>query len=198
MVIFILGDVMKKEIRKQLDDKKKSSNKIDFKWCFSLMIVAFIISILLSFISEIAMKDVNLLVGTLVILIFISIGVLFDTIGVAVTSADEAPFHAMSSKKIKGARKAVSLKKNSAKVSSFCCDVVGDICGIVSGAAGVVVAARLSSVLGISSLFSSLLVAGFIAALTIGGKAVEKAIAINNGNKILYEFAKILSIFGKY
>lgn len=188
---------MKKEIKKQLEDKKKNIAKIDFKWCFSLMAISFFMSILLSFISEIALKDVNLLVGTFVILIFISIGILFDTIGVAVTSADEAPFHAMSSKRIKGAKKAVALKKSSDKVSSFCCDVIGDICGIVSGAAGVSVAFRLCEVTGLSSLVCNLIVAGFIAAFTISGKAVEKTIAINNGNKILYEFAKILSFFSK-
>lgn len=188
---------MKKEIKKQLDNKKKNSAKIDFKWCFSLLIISFSMSILLSFISEIALRDVNLLVGTIVILIFISIGILFDTIGVAVTSADEVPFHAMSSKKIKGSKRAVALKKSSDKVSSFCCDVIGDICGIVSGAAGVSVALRLSEVTGISILLSNLILAGFIAALTISGKAIEKTIAINNGNKILYEFAKILSIFSK-
>lgn len=188
---------MKKEIKKQLDNKKKYSAKIDFKWCFSLLVIAFCMSILLSFISEIALKDVNLLVGTLVILVFISIGILFDTIGVAVTSADEAPFHAMSSKRIKGAKKAVAFKKSSDKVSSFCCDVIGDICGIVSGAAGVSVALRLSNVTGLSVLISNLIVAGIIAALTISGKAIEKTIAINNGNKILYEFAKILSIFSR-
>ena len=45
-------------------------------------------------------------------------------------------YHAMSSKKIKGAKKAVSFKKNADKVSSFCNDVIGDICGIISGSAG--------------------------------------------------------------
>lgn len=159
--------------------------------------IAALISIVLSFISEIAMRDVSLLVGTFVIIVFIGIGVLFDTIGVAVTSADEAPFHSMSSKRVKGAKMAVMLKKNSDKVSSFCCDVIGDICGIVSGAAGVAVASKMTLLFGISTVISGLIVTGFIAALTIGGKSFEKAIAINNGNKILYEFAKVLSIFSK-
>ena len=188
---------MKKEIRKQLEDKKREKRKANIKWCLTLMLAASIISVLLSFISEIAMKNVNLAVGMIVILAFIGIGVLFDTVGVAVTSADETPFHAMSSKKIKGAKMAVYLKKNSDKVSSFCCDVIGDICGIISGAAGVAVAVGLHNTFNLSSLVSSLIVTGFVAALTIGGKAFEKTIAINNGNKILYEFAKILSLFKK-
>lgn len=186
---------MKKEIKKQLEDKKKAKIRANLKWSFTLMLVAALISVFLSFISEIAMRDVSLFIGIIVILVFIGIGILFDTIGVAVTSADEAPFHAMSSKKIKGAKMAVSLKKNSDKVSSFCCDVIGDICGIISGAAGVAVAVQINKLFNVSSLLSSLIVTGFIAALTIGGKSLEKAFAINNGNKILYEFAKVLGFF---
>ncbi len=188
---------MKKEIKTQLEDKKKAKLKANLKWSFSLMVVAAIISVILSFISEIAMQDVNLLVGTIVILIFIGIGILFDTIGVAVTSASEAPFHAMSSKRVKGAKMAVTLKKNSDRVSSFCCDVIGDICGIISGAAGVAVATRLASLFNLPPIASSLIVTGLVAALTIGGKSLEKSVAINNGNKILYEFAKVLSFFSK-
>lgn len=187
---------MKKEVREQLENKHKKQ-LIDVKFTITLALVAFLLSVSLSFISEIAMKDVNLLIGTLVIIVFIFIAIIFDTIGVAVTAADEAPFHAMSSKKIKGAKMAVKLKKNAEKTSTFCCDVIGDVCGVISGAAGVAVATKMSEVFSMSLLVSSLIVTGFIAAFTIGGKSVEKPIAINNGNKILYEFAKILSIFSK-
>lgn len=188
---------MKKEIKNQLEDKRKPRIPANIKWVLTLMILAFTISVVLSFLSEIAMRNVNILVGTIVILVFVGIGIIFDTIGVAVTAADEAPFHAMSSRKIKGAKRAVALKKCSDKTSSFCCDVIGDICGIISGAAGVAVATQIPDVLPISPIASSLIVTGVIAALTIGGKAFEKSFAINNGNKILYQFAKILSIFGE-
>ncbi len=186
---------MKKEIKSQLEDKKKIKQKANIKWCISLMISAAIISMTLSFVSEVAMRNVNIFVGIIVILVFIGIGILFDTIGVSVTSADEAPFHAMASKKIKGAKMAVKLKKNSNKVSSFCCDVIGDICGIISGAAGVVVAGSLHTIFSMPLIVSSLIVTGIVAAITIGGKAFEKSFAINKGNEILYRFAKIISIF---
>ena len=174
---------MKKEVREQLENKHKKQ-LIDVKFTITLALVAFLLSVSLSFLSDIAMRDVSLLIGFLVIVLFISIAIVFDTIGVAVTSADEAPFHAMSSKRVKGAKMAVKLKKNAEKTSTFCCDVIGDVCGVISGAAGVAVASKMSEVFG-------------IAAFTIGGKSIEKPIAINNGNKILYEFAKILSIFSK-
>ena len=179
------------------DEKKKLKRKENIKWSLTLAISAFLISMVLSFISELAMQNVNILIGTIVILIFISIGVLFDTIGVAVTAADEAPFHAMSSKQVKGARMAVSLKKQASKVSSFCCDVIGDICGIISGAAGVAVAVEMSKVFNMPAMLASLIVTGIIAALTIGGKAFEKPIAIDKGTNILFAFAKVLSIFSR-
>ena len=179
------------------DDKKKKKRNENIKWSMKLALWAFLISVCLSFISEMAMQNVNILIGTIVILVFVGIGILFDTIGVAVTAADEAPFHAMSSKKVKGSRMAVSLKKQASKVSSFCCDVIGDICGIISGAAGVAVSLEVSNILNISSIVTSLIVTGLIAALTIGGKALEKPIAIDNGTNILFRFAKILSVFSK-
>lgn len=188
---------MRKKNVLQPIDKKKQKRREEIKWSLTLAFVACLISIGLSFISEIAMRNVNILIGTIVIISFILIGIIFDMIGVSVTSADEAPFHAMSSKKVRGAKMAVTLKKNADRTSTFCCDVIGDICGIISGAAGVVVSTQLSKLLNIDLLIASLLVTGFIAAITIGGKSLEKPIAINNGNKILFKFAKVLSIFSK-
>ena len=118
-------------------------------------------------------------------------------IGVAVTSSNEEPLHAMSSKKIKGAKKAVSFKKNADKVSSFCNDVIGDICGIISGSAGVAVATSLANTYNLNIFYMTLIVTAIIAALTIGGKAFCKKIAINNNHKIVYLTAKILSKFEK-
>ena len=38
---------------------------------------------------------------------------------------------------------------------------------------------------------------GIISSLTIGGKAIEKGIAMKKSNNILFNFAKILSVFVK-
>ncbi|MBQ8132316.1 MAG: hypothetical protein IJ193_07485 [Bacilli bacterium] len=128
---------------------------------------------------------------------FIGIGIVFDIVGVSVTGADEAVFHSMNSRKVKGASVAVMFKKNADKVSSFCCDVIGDICGIVSGAAGTTIALLITESTGMDILISSLLVAAVIASLTIGGKAIGKSFAINKSDIILYEFAKFVSNFYK-
>jgi len=185
----------KKEDLKQLNKKKKQ--KVNYSWIITVTIMAFVISILFSFISEIILSDANIIISSVLVLVFILIGILFDIIGVSVTSSDEKPFHSMSTRKVRGADIAVSFIKSAEQVSSFCCDVVGDVCGIMSGTAGVVLAASLSSKFNIDLIIMSLIITGVIAALTIGGKAVGKGFAINKGNFILYEFAKIISFFYK-
>jgi hypothetical protein len=181
----------KKEDLKQLNKKKKQ--KVNYSWIIKVTVIAFIISISFSFISESVLKDANIIISSILVLVFIFIGILFDIIGVSVTASDEKPFHSMSTRKVRGSDVAVMFIKNADKVSSFCCDVVGDVCGIMSGTAGVVVAASLSLKFNIELIIMTLLITGIIAALTIGGKAIGKGFAINKGNFILYEFSKIIS-----
>lgn len=185
---------MKTKSNKQEKNKKKSKWN-DYKWALQLSLLAFAISVTFSFISEVALKKTSLFVSTIIVLLFILIGVLFDMVGMAVATAEEAPFHSMSARKIKSAKVAVMLKRNAGKVSSFCNDVIGDICGIVSGSAGVVIATSVSNMWNISLLLCSLITTGVIAALTIGGKAFEKTIAMEKSNAILYQFSKVLSVF---
>ena len=169
--------------------KKKKKNN----WPLIVTILAFFISLLFSFISESIMPKVGIIIGIIILILFILIGIIFDMIGVAVTSSNEEPLHAMSSKKIKGAKKAVSFKKNADKVSSFYNDVIGDICGIISGSAGVTVAIGLSNRFNLNLFLTSLIVTALIAAFTIGGKAFCKKIALLNSHKIVYMTAKIIS-----
>ncbi|MFQ8767640.1 MAG: hypothetical protein ACLR8U_14850 [Oscillospiraceae bacterium] len=44
---------------------------------------------------------------------------MFDIIGVAVTAADEKPFHSMASRKVPEAGEALKLIRNAGRVSSF-------------------------------------------------------------------------------
>lgn len=170
-------------------------NKKKNNWVIIVTILAFFISLFFSFISQVLMPKVNIIIGIIILLFFISLGIIFDMIGVAVTASDEEPLHSMNSKKIKGAKKAVNFKKNADKVSSFCNDVIGDICGIISGSAGVVITTNLSNILNINIFYTGLLVTAIIASLTIGGKAYFKKIAINNSYIIVYKAAKVISFF---
>ena len=168
---------------------------VDYKWIFKIIIISFVISVFFSFVSEMTIPNFNVVFGIIICLLFIVIGIIFDMIGVSVTASDESVFNSMAAKKMRGAKLAVKFKKNADKVSSFCNDVVGDICGIISGSAGVVIALRLSQVFSINPLIITLLVTGLISAITIGGKALVKGMAIRRSNKILYRFALVLSIF---
>lgn len=170
-------------------------NKTDFKWVFVVTILAFIISILMTLFSTVALKNVGLLVAILITFFFILLGIVFDIVGVAVTSGNEVAFHSMSSRKVKGGKIGVKLLKNTDKVSSICCDVVGDVCGIVSGTSGVVIVSLIIKLTDINELLVSLLVTGLISALTIGGKALGKGFAINRSKEIVTVVSKILTIF---
>ena len=183
------------EVTKKKEKVKKEH--VDKKWITTVGIVAFFTSFTLSFVSEMTIPNISLCLGILVTLFFIFLGIFFDIIGVSVTTADEAVFHSMSSRKVKGASVAVKFKKNADKVSSFCCDVIGDVCGIISGAAGTSIAAILVTQFKFNTLFTSITVAAIIASITIGGKAIGKSFAINKSNIVLYEFAKFISNFYK-
>lgn len=176
---------------------KKSKNIVDLKWIIKIVVSSFIISVIFTLISETAIPNVGILIGIILTLIFILIGVVFDMIGIAVATAEEAQFHSMATKRVKGSKMALKLKKNADKVSSFCNDVVGDICGIVSGSTGAVIAIKIVENFELNDLIITLIIMGIISSLTIGGKAMEKGFAMKNSNKILFNFAKILSIFSK-
>ena len=175
--------------------EKIKKEHVNVKWIITIIILTFIISILLSFVAQMTIPNLSLILGILVTLLFIAIGILFDIIGVAVTTADEAVFHSMSSRKVRGANIAVQFKRNADKVSSFCCDVIGDICGVISGTAATAIAAILVVKFNFNVLVTGLIVTAIISALTIGGKAIGKSFAMNKSDIILYEFAKFVSFF---
>ena len=165
-------------------------SKQNIKWILLITSLTFVISMIFSYLSETILKKSNIVIELLVLLTVILIGIIFDMIGVAVTTCAEYPFHAMASRKIKGAKTAIKLIKNKDKVSSFCNDVIGDICGIVSGTAGVIIAASIAK----DSIICSLLVTATISSLTIGGKALGKKVAVNKSENITRMVSKILSI----
>ena len=143
--------------------KKKKRNN----WVIIVTVLAFFISLLFSLLSQTLMPKVHIILEIIILLFFIALGIVFDMIGVAVTASNEEPLHAMNSKRIKGAKKAVNFKKNADKVSSFCNDVIGDICGIVSGSAGVAITATISKALNINIFYIGLIVTAIISSLTI-------------------------------
>ncbi|MGM0365933.1 MAG: hypothetical protein ACQEP5_05300 [Actinomycetota bacterium] len=175
--------------------EKKSSGKIR-NWIIVITVWTFLLALALSFISETLIGNVNFISALIILITIVLIGVFFDVVGVAVTAAQEMPLNAMSAKKIKGAREAVELVKNADRVANFCNDVVGDITGIVSGAVGAAIVFRL--LVGNPTMEKTLLsvvITGFIAALTVGGKALGKNIAIRNCNFIVLKSGYVVYLF---
>ncbi len=189
-----------KEINRGHELKIKSGaivrKKTDRKWIVRIVLWAFALSVSLSFFASSALKAVNLSVAFLILFLFILIGILFDILGIAVTSAQEKPFHAMASRQVTAADWAVLLIRNTEKVSNFCNDVVGDISGIVSGSTvGSIIAVMGSGEDPVFLTVFSLFLTGAVSALTIGGKAYGKSVAINNSNTIVYIAALVIEVF---
>ncbi|WP_050608468.1 CNNM domain-containing protein [Clostridium niameyense] len=164
----------------------------------TIIVWSMIFSGSISLISDVLLKNVNLLVAFIILIFIILIGIIFDIIGVSVTAADEVPFHSMAANKVSGAKIAVKLIRNADKVSSFCNDVVGDVCGIVSGSIGVIIASKIIAYKGdINTTIITTLIGVLVGAATIGGKALGKGFAIKNSNEIVRKVSNIIHFFKK-
>ena len=178
--------------------KKRSTIRItpDWKWISMTFGLTIGISAAMSFMSNEILSAGGMVLSFIVLLAIVLIGIVFDIIGMSVTAAAEKPFHSMAAKKVPEAMVAIRLIRRAERVSSICNDVVGDICGVISGSASAVISARVvinmqPSVASILQLMMSALVA----ALTVGGKAFGKSIAMNNATVIIHAAAKIIYFF---
>ncbi|HEX3028258.1 MAG TPA: CNNM domain-containing protein [Clostridia bacterium] len=170
------------------------SGKETKRWIIVITLISFVLSAFLNFVTSL-LQDISVFISSSVVLIIIVINIIFDIIGTAVTAADEAPFHAMASRKLYGARQSIRLIRNADKVSNFCNDVVGDICGVISGAAGTYIIIKIVDMVGALNTESTIIglaVTGLIASLTVGGKATGKSIAIKNSNYIVYKVSVLI------
>ena len=181
--------------RDRSKDKNGGKKKSGRGWALRVFVLAVVLSALLSFFSTTALEGTGYVVAALVLAVFIGLGIVFDMIGVAVTAADPKPFHSMAAHKEKGAKEALSLLRNASHVSSVCNDVVGDICGIVSGATGAVIVTRLQNALSVKSVLISVAVTALVSGLTIGGKALGKTFAMKQSTKVVYWAGRFLHIF---
>ena len=168
--------------------------KPDYKWIILIFALTMVISGTMSFISSELLGRANLAVSFLILISIVLIGIIFDVIGVAVTSAEEKPFHSMASRKVPEAAEALRLIRNANRVSSFCNDVIGDICGVISGAASATIAVKVLSGKS-ANPFVELLLSALVAALTVGGKAFGKTFAIHMSTPIVQTTARILHLF---
>lgn len=183
------------------NNKKPAKPKPGINWAIKATIISFFMTIAFSLFSELIVRSASVYISAFIVLLLVLISIAFDMVGTAMAAAEQAPFVSMSSRKVRGAKEVLGLIKHTDKVCSICNDIVGDICGIVSGAAtsaiiyNVVIAKNISSSL-IEMIFT-IFFSAVVACLTIGGKAFGKTIALNRSKDILLIVGTILSLFKK-
>jgi hypothetical protein len=175
----------------QKSGKAPKKSGTDWRWIITIFIITVCISAVMSLISTNLLANATLGVSFVILISIIAIGIVFDIIGVAVTAADEKPFHSMASRKVPEAGEALKLIR-----SSFCNDVIGDICGVISGSASATIAVRVWSMHpGMQELAVTLSMSALAAGLTVGGKACGKSFAIGSSTTVVRTAATILHFF---
>ena len=177
--------------------KGKVKNHSAIKWPLAVLAISFAICMCFGVLSEISLSSAGIAVSIVVILVFVFIAIVADMLSVAITACDMKPFRAMASKKVRGAKDAIKLKKNADRVASIFGDIVGDVCGILSGAAGATVTSAIitNKITGFWGIVIASLVSAVIAAITISGKAFMKRYSMDHAEAIVMRFAKFLSFF---
>ena len=171
--------------------KKERNNTI--RWVVTIFLVTILISGAISFVSDELMANSPVWVAFVILLVIVLIGIVFDIIGVAVTSADEKPFHSMAARKVPGSMEAIRLLRKAERVSSICNDVIGDICGVVSGAASATIAVQVLQKFDADlEHLIPLTMSAIVAGLTVGGKAIGKTFAIKSCTAIVSAVGKFI------
>ena len=171
----------------------KRERRKTIRWVVTIFLVTILISGIISLISDEVMANSSLTVAFFILFGIIAVGIVFDVIGMAVATADEKPFHSMAARKVPGAHEAITLLRNAERVSSICNDVVGDICGVISGSASATIAAliltnaELGWPRGVSLAMSAM-----AAGLTVGGKAIGKTVAVNSCTQIVHMVGRLI------
>ena len=170
---------------------KKSLN-----WTVAIAVITLVLAAIFSIVSTFILSGVTWAIGMVTVFIIVLLGIISDTVGVAATAAEEAPFHAMAAERLHGAKHAVLITRNADRFANFCNDVIGDIAGIISGTAAAFVVMQLALQLGqednqafqfwISVLFTSV-----IAAITVGGKSLGKTLAMHYATPIIFQVGRL-------
>lgn len=181
-----------KEDKSARSNRKEKKDGGDLQWVIRIFCFSAALSGVCSLLSAQVLADSGYILAVLVLLFFILLGIVFDIIGVAVTAADPRPFHSMAAHKEKGAAQALKLLRSAGKVSNFCNDVVGDICGIISGATAAVIVSRLEADLNFTNVLLSIFSTALISGLTIGGKALGKGFALERCTDVVFMVGRIM------
>ena len=172
----------------------KENDSNDRWWLLKVFFITFGLSVFFNYFSSEVVEKLSMTISIIVLLFFLLVGVLLDLVSTAVTAADEAPFHAKAADKKRGAKESVKLIKNADKVSNFCADVIGDVCGVLTGATAALIAVNIANSLELKDYtVITMMMTAIVTALTVFGKGACKKVAIKNANKIINAVGIFLS-----
>lgn len=175
--------------------RNKVKRKVNYKWIGFITIATFMIAMFMAYFSLIFMDKVPVLVALMILMLIVFVGIFFDMLGIAVTAANEVPFHSMAASNVKGSKESIQIIRNAGSVANFFNDVVGDIAGIISGSAAAAIIIKLAVEDRFWLSASEIILSGLIAAVTVGGKAVAKEVAMRNANFIVFQIGRFLHFF---
>lgn len=168
-------------------------------WSLAIAVITLVLAAIFSIVSTLLLSGVTWAIGMLIVFTIVLIGIFFDMVGIAATAADETPFHAMASERVFGAKQSIHIVRNADRFASFCNDVIGDISGIISGTASAIVVIQFTLSMQhqedsafhyvISVVFTSV-----VAALTVGGKAFGKSLAMKYSTPIIFQAGKVFHL----
>lgn len=180
--------------------KKQAKKRIPgwLAWGLGVLVLSFALTVIFSFLTEVSIKGSPVYVCVIVLVVLLVLNIGCDLLANAIITCKPEAFHAMASNKIKGAKRAVAFCRNATKLGSIFADIIGDICGIVSGAAGTALVVYIAANGGKTiELIASIGVSAVIGALTVGGKAIFKHFAMKYNKQIVFGFAKFTTFFKK-
>ncbi len=166
--------------------------KSNIRWAYKTFVLSISLSIVFSVVSQSLFPNLSIFWSIFIIFFFIFVAVVFDMIGIAVASVTSELLDKHKEKA--GYKTAMTLCNNTEKVASFCGDVVGDICGILSGAGGVSLVLNMHIFDANVYFIVTCVVSSLIAGLTIFGKAIMKGYAVEHCDLVILKTGQILEM----
>ena len=191
------ASVPKSQKKEKQPHSKKQKGGLKRRWALKAFIITFILSAFFSILSEMT-ESLGIVFTRILLLVFVAMGIIFDGVGVSVTSCELAPLVSMASRKVKGSKTAIKLVKNAEVVSNICNDVIGDCCSIMSGACTATLVLKIvESLPSAPEKILAVSVSALVSAMTVGVKACLKTVAINKSKEFVMLTSRILSVFQK-
>ena len=171
--------------KKSKSKRERAKLNIAEAWVIKITLFTFIGAVICSFISQITTSKSDIIISIMLLSFMILISIIFDGIGLSVAScsAEKMTKYARYTKEYEIA---LRLIRNAEKVNNICADVIGDMCGILSGACGASIVIEFS-LSGQGSHWATIIVSSIIAAVTVGGKASLKKIAVKNNRTVQFK-----------